>query len=331
MGTTRSLMAYTLGPTLLLATLALSVAYGVTAINPRDVVQAFVAFDGSSEHYIIRTVRLPRALIAMGVGSSLAVAGALMQALTRNPLASPSIFGVNAGASFAVVLGIFLFGSSSLTANVWFAFLGSAAGALVIYVLASFGGGGLTPMKLAVAGAAITALLTSVTQGLLILNERTLDEIRFWLAGSVAGRGIDLFMQVLPYMAIGLVAAVLMARQVTTLSLGEDVARGLGQNTALLKTAALAIVVLLAGSSVAVAGPVGFVGLAVPHITRSLVGTDYRRIIPHAAILGAILLLLADVGSRWVINPQELPIGVMTAAFGAPFFIYLARREAKRS
>ncbi len=326
----RMLISVSLGFLLLFGSFALSVAYGVTSIGLPDVIQSFTAFDGSASHYIIRTVRLPRALIAMVVGGSLAVAGALMQALTRNPLASPGIFGVNAGASFAVVLGIFLFGGSSLSVNVWFAFLGSAAGALLIYVLASLGGG-LTPMKLAVAGAAITALLTSVTQGLLILNERTLDEIRFWLAGSVAGRGMDLIVQVLPYVAIGLLAAILMSKQITTLSLGEDVARGLGQNTALLKTVALVTVVLLSGSAVAIAGPIGFVGLAVPHITRSLVGTDYRRIIPHAAVFGAILLLIADVASRWLINPQELPIGVMTAAFGAPFFIYLARREVKRS
>lgn len=314
---------------LLLALLA-SVALGAADIGPSTVWAALVAFDGSSEHLIIRTVRVPRAVIAAAVGAALAVAGALMQGLTRNPLASPGILGVNAGAALAVVLAVFLLRAGSLAVYAWVAFLGAGLAAAAVYLLGSLGRGGPTPLKLTVAGAALTALLSSLTTAVLILSQRTLDEIRFWLAGSVAGRDLPLFFQVAPYLALGLVVALLLGRQVTTLSLGEDVAKGLGQRTAWVKATAAGCVVLLAGGSVAVAGPIGFVGLVVPHVVRFFVGVDYRWILPYAALLGAVLLLLADVGARLVIKPQELPVGVMTALIGAPFFIYLAWWKVQR-
>lgn len=188
----------------------------------------------------------------------------------------------------------------------------------------------MTPMKITVAGAALAALLSSLTTAMLILNQRTLDEIRFWLAGSVAGRDLELLLQVLPYIGVGLLLAFCLGRQITTLNLGDDVATGLGQRTAWIKAIAAVAVVLLAGSAVAVAGPIGFVGLVVPHLVRFFVGVDYRWILPYSAILGAILLVGADVAARLVIRPQELPVGVMTALLGAPFFIYLARWRVKR-
>lgn len=316
---------------LLVLCMGVSIAFGLTEIGTGTLLAALVQFDGSPAHVIIRTVRLPRALIATAVGGSLAVAGALMQALTRNPLAAPGILGVNAGAALMVVAAVFLLRTASLSLYAWFAFLGAALAAAAVYGLASLGRGGMTPLKLTVAGAALTALLSSLTQGILVVNERTVDEIRFWLAGSVAGRDLALFRQVLPYMLAGLAGALLLGRQVTTLSLGEDVARGLGQRTGWVKGAVAAIVVLLAGSSVALAGPIGFVGLAVPHLSRALGGNDYRWILPYAAVLGAILLLLADVAARFVIRPEEVPVGVMTALIGAPFFIWLARRGVRRA
>lgn len=315
---------------LLLLCMALSILLGSRSISIPTIYQALSAYDGSPDHAIIRTVRLPRALVAASVGASLAVAGAIMQALTRNPLAAPGIVGVNAGAAAAVVAALFAIPGGSLSLYAWFAFAGAALSAVTVYALGSLGRGGLTPLKLTVAGAALTALLSSFTQGILVLNERTLDEMRFWLAGSVAGREMTLFLQIAPFMAAGLLAALLLSGQITTLALGEDVARGLGQNTAWVKGAAGAIVVLLAGASVAVAGPIGFVGLAVPHLARSLAGTDYRWVLPLAALLGGVLLLLADVAARLVIPPEEVAVGVMTALIGAPFFIHLARRGVKQ-
>lgn len=325
------LTTLTAGILLLALCLWLSIVYGAAEISLKTIYAAFTSFDGSPDHVIIKTIRLPRALIAAMVGGSLAVAGALMQALTRNPLASPGVLGINAGAALMVVSAIFVVKQADLTVYAWFAFAGAAATATAVYVLGSAGRGGMTPLKLTVAGAAMTALLSSVTQGILIMNERSMDEVRFWLAGSVAGRDLSIFLQVLPFMVAGLLGALALSKQITTLSLGDDVAKGLGQNTLWIKLAAALIIVLLAGSAVAVAGPVGFVGLAVPHIARGLVGQDYRWILPTSAVLGAALLLLADVGARLVIRPQEVPVGVMTALLGAPFFIWLARRGVKRA
>jgi iron complex transport system permease protein len=315
---------------ILLLCLVASIAYGAAEISFSTIYSALTSFDGSADHLIIRTVRLPRSLIAMLVGAALAVAGAVMQGLTRNPLADPAILGLESGAALAVVVAVFLFGASSLSAYAGFAFLGAGVTAVVVYWLGSLGRGGLTPLNLTVAGAALTYLLSSLTTGILILSQRTLDEIRFWLAGSVAGRDFTLFLQVLPYIVVGLLLAFALGRQIATLNLGEDVAKGLGQRTAWVKATAAISVVLLAGSSVAVAGPIGFIGLVVPHIVRFFIGVDYRWILPYAAVLGAILLLVADIAARLVIAPQELPVGVMTAIVGAPFFIYLARSRVKR-
>ncbi len=314
----------------LLLCLVLSVSFGAAEISLGTIYAALTAFDGSTDHLIIRTLRLPRSLIAMLVGAASAVAGALMQGLTRNPLADPGILGINAGAAMAVVVTVFLFGTSSPNAYAGCAFLGAGVTAMAVYWLGSLGRSGLTPLNLTVAGASLTALLSSLTTGILILSQRTLDEIRFWLAGSVAGRDFTLFLQILPYMVVGLVVAFALGRPITTLSLSEDVAQGLGQRTAWVKVIAAVSVVLLAGSSVAAAGPIGFIGLVIPHIVRFLVGVDYRWILPYSAFFGAILLLVADVAARLLIAPEELPVGVMTAILGAPFFIYLARWKVKR-
>jgi iron complex transport system permease protein len=315
------------GLLLVLVCLAFSVSYGAAEITLSTVYDSFVQFDGSREHLIVQTVRIPRALVAMMVGCCLAVSGAMMQALTRNPLAAPEILGINHGAALFVVLALFILDGSSLFAYTWFAFIGAGLAAILVYVVGSMGRSGLSPLKLTLAGVAITTLLASLTQGFLILNQRSLDEMRFWLAGSVTGRDLQLFLQVLPYMIIGLISALLLSKQVTVLSLGEDVSRGIGQNTLRIKILVLGSIVFLAGSSVAVAGPIGFVGLAIPHIVRALVGTDYRWILPYSAIAGAILLLLADIGARFF---SEVPVGVMTALLGGPFFIYLARGGAGR-
>lgn len=324
------LLGLVVGCGILFLSLMASVRFGAAQIGTLEMIEAFTDYDGSEEDLIIRTLRVPRALIAALVGAALGAAGALMQGLTRNPLAEPGILGINAGAALAVVGAVFFLGVSSLTTYALFAFLGAGITAAIVYGLGSLGRGGMSPMTLTVAGAAMAALLSSLTTAMLILNGRTLDEIRFWLAGSVAGRDLDLMLQVLPYLAAGLLLALALGRQVTTLTLGDDVATGLGQRTAWVKAGAAVAVVLLAGSAVAVAGPIVFVGLVVPHMARFFAGVDYRWILPYSILVGAILLVLADVGARLVLRPQELPLGVMTALIGAPFFIYLVRWRVKR-
>ncbi|MEO0707269.1 MAG: iron ABC transporter permease [Cyanobacteria bacterium J06649_5] len=324
------LMGLLLGFILLLACLVASIALGVADIGPRETYQALVASDSSTEHLIIRTVRVPRSLTALLVGAAVAVAGAIMQGLTRNPLADPGILGINAGAAFAVVLSVFWLKAASLSVYAGFALLGAAISAVAVYALGSLSRGGLTPLNLTIAGAALTALVSSLTTGILILSQRTLEEIRFWLAGSVAGRDISLVVQVVPYLVVGLVLGLLLSKQLTTLSLGETVAQGLGQNTLWVKGLAAVSVVLLAGGSVAIAGPIGFVGLIVPHIVRFWTGADYRWILPYSALVGAILLLLADIFARLIIQPQELPVGIVMPILGAPFFIYLVRSQVRR-
>lgn len=315
---------------LLLGCFVASIALGVADIGPAAVYQAMVAPNGSTEHLIIRTVRVPRSLTALLVGSAVATAGAIMQGLTRNPLADPGILGINAGAAFAVVLAVFWLNTASLSVYAGFAMVGAAIAAITVYSLGSLGRGGLTPLNLTIAGAALTALVSSLTTGILILSQRTLEEIRFWLAGSVAGRDLALVVQVLPYLAVGLLLGLALGKPLTTLSLGETIAQGLGQNTLWTKGIAAVSVVLLAGGSVAIAGPIGFVGLIVPHIVRFWAGADYRWILPYSAIVGAILLLLADIVARLIIQPQELPVGIMMPLLGAPFFIQLIRSQVRR-
>ena len=319
-----------LGLGLLLACLALSLTLGAADISVSTVFAALFHFDGSFNHLIIRTVRLPRVLAGATVGAALAVAGAIMQGLTRNPLASPGILGVNAGASFAVVLAVLILGSPPLPTYALFAFVGAAVAAVFVYALGSVGRGGATPLKLTLAGAVFTAFVGSFTTAILIMNQDTLDQVRFWTAGSLAGREMPLLLWTTPYILVGLIGAMFLGRQITTLSLGDDAATSLGQNTAWLKILAAGLVVLLAGGAVALAGPVGFVGLVAPHMVRFLVGVDYRWILPYSALLGGVLVTLADIGARLIIRPQELPVGVIMALVGAPFFVYLARTRVRR-
>jgi iron complex transport system permease protein len=303
-----------------------SIVYGYTDTSWKMALEAIQHNNGSNEHIVIETVRLPRALIAAAVGSSLAIAGALMQTLTKNPLASPSVFGINAGAGFAVVVAVSLFQISHLQAFAWIAFFGAAVAAISVYFIGSLGREGLTPMKLTLAGAAIAAMFASFTQGFLVINEVALEQVLYWLAGSIQGRKLEVLISVIPYLLIGWLGALFLASKLNVLSMGEDVAKALGIRTGLLKMGIGVIVILLAGGAVAVAGPVGFIGIVIPHITRSIVGIDHKWVIPYSAFLGGILLLLADILARYVIMPEEVPVGVMTAIIGTPFFIYIARK-----
>ncbi|MBL0385353.1 iron ABC transporter permease [Tumebacillus sp. ITR2] len=308
-----------------------SVLWGVVDTTWAMLVASYTQPDSSQAQIIIRDVRIPRALIAAAIGGSLGLSGMLMQVLMRNPLADPGIFGLNAGAAFFVVLAMTVFQVSSLGELTWVAFLGSALSGAVVYGLGSMGRDGLTPMKLTLAGAAIMALFSSLMHGLLIVNQRAMEDVLFWLAGSVAGRKLELLTSLLPYLLVGWVGSFLIAAQLNTLTLGEDVAKSLGQKTVFVKLLAALFVVLLAGGSVAVCGPIGFIGLVIPHLARALVGQDMRWGMAYAMLLGALLLVAADVAARFIAMPKEVPLGVMTALIGVPFFIYVARKGITRS
>ncbi len=322
------------GTGLLIGCLFLAAAFffnlwlGSTRLPPDSVWKALFAYDSSAmDQMIIRTTRLPRAVIALLVGAALAVAGTLTQALTRNPLASPSLLGINSGAVFFIVAALNMGNVKSMNLLIWVAFFGSAVSAAAVFGLGSLGRDGLTPVKIVLGGTAISALFSSFTQGMLVLNEAGLQDVLFWLSGSIAGRELEQLKIVLPYLLLGLAAAQLLAGPINILISGEDIAKGLGQNTMAVKLICAVVIVALAGSSVSVAGAIGFVGLVMPHMARFLVGTDYRWVIPYSALLGAILVLLADVAVRYVIMPGEVPIGIMTALIGAPFFVYTAKKE----
>jgi len=319
------------GVGILLLVCLLSLALGSAEIAPRTVWDALFHFDAtSSDHLIIRTLRMPRTVNALLVGAALAVTGGLMQGITRNPLADSGILGINAGAALAVVAAVHFFGIHSASQYAWAAFVGATLAVFVVYALGSAGRGGPTPIKLTIAGAAITALLGSTTTAILLFNRRTAEEVRFWLVGSVAGRDMSMVLGIGIYVLLGLFVTLLVSRQVTTLSLGDDVARGLGLNVALVKGTVAAIVVVLAGASVALAGPIAFVGLVIPHAVRFFVGVDYRWISLYAVIYGAIFLLFSDIVGRIVASPQELGVGVMTALIGGPVFVWLVRWKVRR-
>lgn len=311
----------------LCAVSVLSIAYGAKPIPIGQVFDAFLAFDGSNDHLIIRSLRVPRTVIGLGVGVALGLAGAVMQGVTRNPLADPGILGVNAGASLAVVVAIYVFGFGSLTGYVWFAFVGAAVVSMAVYGLGSLGRDGATPVKLALAGAAVAALLGSITTAILLVDVATLDQYRFWVVGSIAGRDRTIAAQVAPFLVAGTLLALGSARPLNSMSLGDDVARSLGLRIGSARIVSALSVVLLCGAATAAAGPIGFVGLTVPHVARTICGPDYRWILPYSAVLAPILLLGSDIVGRIVARPAELQVGIVTALVGAPFFIALVRRR----
>ncbi|ENX37465.1 FecCD family ABC transporter permease [Acinetobacter courvalinii] len=304
-----------------------SLAIGHEYIRLNVVLQAMLQYDPLNiEHVLVQTTRLSRTIIAMVVGACLAVAGTLMQALTRNPLASPGIFGINAGAMFSVVLFSGLFALDSLGHSLWLAFFGAAIAGILVYFLGMVGQRQLNTLRIVLAGAAVTALFSSFTQAMLVIDQEGLDSILFWLAGSVANRQLNFVWPVLPYMMSCLFLIYLLAKPINILMAGEEIAKGLGQRTILIQVMMGIAIIILAGGAVAIAGNIAFIGLIVPHIVRRLISSDHQWLIPGCAILGALLLLLADILARLVIFPQEIPIGVMTALLGAPFFIYLVRK-----
>jgi len=314
---------------LLLLALAIIVAVGLGAadVDLATIGRAIIAYDPTQiDQVIIRTVRLPRVVAGVLVGAGLAAAGGIMQGVTGNPLASPGLLGVNAGASFAVVLGVYLLGSPPLPVYGLLAMIGATVAGLLVCALASLGRGGASPAKLTLAGVIFSLFLSALTTALLVLDQDTFDQIRFWTVGSLAARDWKLIGWLSPFILAGLFLGLALGRQITTLSLGVDVARGLGQQVDRTRAISAAAVILMVGGAVAIAGPVGFVGLIVPHAVRVFVGYDYRWITPYSAVGGALLVTVADTVGRVIQRPQEVPIGVMLALVGAPFFFYLVRR-----
>lgn len=304
-----------------------SVAVGTRAIPPTEVLSALVAPSGGEADNVVRALRVPRTLLGLLVGAALGMAGALMQGHTRNPLADPGILGVNAGAAFGVVLAIHALDVTSPLTYIWFAFAGALAASALVFALGSLGGGGATPVTLALAGAAVSVLLFALVQGLILLDQQTLDVYRFWVVGGLAGRGFDIVLPVAPFLLAGAIVALAGAPGLNALALGTHVARGLGQSIARTRVAGMAAITLLAGGAVAAAGPIAFLGLVVPHLARHVTGSDYRWLLPCAALLGAALLLVADIAGRVMARPSELPVGIVLAFVGAPFFVALVRRK----
>lgn len=306
----------------------MSLRFGSLQLSTRQAWDAVFNYNADVyEQVVVRQLRVPRTLIALAVGGSLGIAGAVMQGVTRNPLAGPSILGVSAGASFGVTTAIFMLGVSSPSQFVWFAFPGAAVASAVVFTVASTGRGGATPVRLALAGVVVSALLSSWTSALLLLSQQTMDLVRFWSIGSVAGRPLSILWDVLPLMAPAALGSLFLGHQLNVLSMGEESARGLGMNTTRVRLISSALVVVLTGAAVSVAGPIGFVGLATPHIARSIVGADYRWVLPYSMLLGALLLVVADTLGRVAARPSEIQVGVVMAFIGAPFLIVLARRR----
>ena len=322
----RVLLAWSLALLLLLlVVIFLSLALGSRQMSFATVLEALVApVAGNNDHTVVRDLRVPRTVLGLVAGAALALAGAIMQGLTRNPLADPGLLGVNAGASLFVVLGITWFGVTAASGQIWFAFVGAAVATVVVYVVGS-GRGGASPVSLTLAGSAVTAAITSVITLVLLGNLDTLNQFRFWSVGSLVGRDLDALAALAPFLVVGLVLALSLGRALNVLALGDDMASGLGQNVGAARILAAIAIVVLCGSATSLAGPIVFVGLVVPHLARRITGPDYRWILAFCLLIGPILLVAADTVGRLVVQPGELEAGLVVAFLGAPVMVALVR------
>ncbi|MCC9606192.1 iron ABC transporter permease [Blastopirellula sp. JC732] len=311
----------------LILLMGVSVLVGPTPATASDAWDALFAYSEASDpQFVLRQIRLPRVLLAAIIGASLATSGAIMQGVTRNDLAGPTIMGLSSGGTFCLLAGLLVLPDFGFTQAIWLSFLGAGLGYMTVCGVAFLSRGGMTPIRLALAGAVVSVLLGAITHGLTIYFMLH-DEMLYWTIGGIANVSWpQVYMALIPA-APGMVAALLLSPSITLLSLGEEVAGGLGQRTKLIRGGATFSVLLLTAGAVAVAGPVGFVGVMTPHVARYLVGFDYRRIIPLAALLGSILTVVADIASRSLIPGQEIPLGLFTSMIGATFFVALARKQ----
>ena len=327
-GKPRSLIRLWLGLTGLLAAIALSsLLYGAGDIGPARAWQALQHMgtaSGGEARFVLTELRMPRLWIGLVVGAALGIAGALLQAVTRNPLAEPGLLGVSAGAAFAVTLAI-LWGADTATLRVSVAQLGALGGCLCVLAAARLQGIGDDPVRLILAGAILSGLLHSLSSLILLYDQYTADEIRFWVVGSLAGRQLDDLVPLFPSLGIAALLTVMLARPLAALALGEHVAIGLGHHPRLVRLLVIVVVALLVGGATAAAGPIAFVGLVVPFAARALAGPDIRRTLWLCLPLGPIVVVSADIVSRLVVPPSELPLGVLTALIGAPVLIGVVR------
>lgn len=303
----------------------LSLALGSRAVTLQTVWDALTGVTGSADLTVIRDMRVPRTLLGLLVGAALALGGALLQGVARNPLADPGIMGINAGAAVAIVLAIMLVGVQAVSGYVWFAFLGAGIATVLVYSIAAVGRDGATPVKLALAGAAVTAVFTSITSAIVLANVDALNALRFWQVGALAGRYLAVLEPLAPFLILGIVAALFTGRALNALALGDDLARALGQHVGRTRAVVFAIVTLLCGAATAACGPIAFLGLMVPHLARLVCGPDYRWILAYSAVLGPAVLLACDLVGRVVVAPGELQVGVVLGIIGAPAFVLLVR------
>lgn len=311
----------------LLLMVLLSLMVGARALPPATVVAALVDFDGSDVQAIVRDSRLPRTIVGLVVGPALGVCGALIQAFTRNPLADPGILGVNAGATFAVTMGVGLLGVRVPNAYVWFALGGALVVTLVVYLIGAVGRGGPSPGRMTLAGVAIGAVLSGATSIVMLKNMEVFSTLRLWGLGSLGGRDESAIALIAPFIAVGLVIAVLVARPLNAIALGDDLGRTLGAGLVKTRIVSIVAVTVLAGGATALAGPIAFIGLMVPHAVRWFTGPDHRWIIAYSAVVAPSMLLLSDVIGRIVLPSGELQVSIVTAVIGAPVLIALARRK----
>ncbi|MCD6439935.1 FecCD family ABC transporter permease [Vreelandella sp. 21] len=312
--------------TALVAVSVVSLLIGAGEVGPRRVLGLLQGASDSEAQFIVWELRAPRTLIGIVVGIALGVAGALLQAISRNPLAEPGLLGVSAGAAFAVALALVL-GASAATLRISVAQLGALIGCVCVLSVARFRGVGNDPVRLVLAGAAFSGLLGSLTSLMLLYDQRAADEIRFWVVGSLAGRRLDDLVAVLPSLLVAAIAVVIMARPLAALALGERAASGLGHHPTLIRWVAVGCVALLVGAATAIAGPIAFVGLVVPFVARAFAGPDIRRTLWFCLPIGPLIVLMADIISRVAVAPSELPLGVLTALCGAPVLIAVVRAK----
>ncbi|AZK97341.1 iron ABC transporter permease [Streptomyces tsukubensis] len=330
---TRGLLLVAGATALLLALIAVSLLYGALDIPPAEVWRTLLGDPPNARvENAVRSVRVPRTALGVAAGAALGLAGALMQALTRNPLADPGLLGVGAGAAFAIVVAVGVFGLGSAYGYIWFAFAGALAASLLVYVMGGLGRSGSTPVKLALSGVAVTSFLGSLTSAIALTSPDALDRFRFWSAGTLANQSGDDLLRILPFLAVGALIAFALAPSLNGLALGDDVATSLGLRTGRIRTLGVASVTLLVGAAVAVVGPIVFVGLVVPHAVRVLlqyagIGPDQRWLLPLSALLAPVLLLAADVAGRLLARPAEIQAGILVAFVGGPLFIVMVRRR----
>ncbi len=305
----------------------LSLVVGSKDVELASLWPAITAYDGSPEHVIIRDLRLPRTVTGVLVGIALGLSGALIQALTRNPLADPGILGVNAGAGFFVVLGVALFGVTTIGEYIWFSFAGAVVATVGVYFIGSRGRGGATPLRLTLAGVALGAVLGGISSGMTLLRPAVFESMRSWSAGTLSNRTWEIFTAVTPFIVVGALIALALARPLNAVAMGDDTAKSLGANVTRTRAWTIVSVTLLCGAATAAAGPIGFVGLMIPHVSRWIVGPDQRWILAYTVVLSPVLLLVSDIASRLVLRPAEMQVGIITAFIGAPVLIWLIRRR----